>query len=137
VTTIGGRTGDTMARTLLWLLLAVALVSCGGTSGGLPDVRLDLTVEPDPPQVGPATVIVTLQNAEGQPIAGAEVELEGNMSHAGMVPVFATAYEVAPGRYEAALELTMGGDWFILVDAALPDGRTLERKVDVPGVKVP
>ena len=28
----------------------------------------------------------------------------------------------------------MGGDWFILVRAELPDGRSMERKVDVPGV---
>jgi hypothetical protein len=129
--------GDILARSLLWLLLAVALAYCGGTSGDLPDVRLNLTVDPDPPEVGLARVIVTLQDAAGQPITGAEVELEGNMSHAGMVPVFATAYEVVPGRYEASLEFTMGGDWFILVDAALSDGRTLEQKVDLPGVTVP
>jgi hypothetical protein len=29
----------------------------------------------------------------------------------------------------------MAGDWFILVKATLPDGRKLERQVDVPGVK--
>jgi hypothetical protein len=51
-----------------------------------------------------------------------------------MVPVFAPALETAPGRYQAALEFTMGGDWFILVRAELPDGRTMERKIDVPGV---
>jgi hypothetical protein len=29
----------------------------------------------------------------------------------------------------------MAGDWFILVRATLPDGRKLERQVDVPGVQ--
>jgi len=28
----------------------------------------------------------------------------------------------------------MAGDWFILVRATLADGRSLEEKVDVPGV---
>jgi len=77
-----------------------------------------------------------LADEAGQPIEGADVELEGNMSHAGMVPVFAAAREVAPGQYEAQLEFTMGGDWFIVVRAALPDGRSLERTFDVPGVDV-
>jgi hypothetical protein len=57
------------------------------------------------------------------------------MNHAGMRPVFADAKEVEPGKYEATLELTMGGDWFVLITGTLPDGRKLHRKVDVPGVK--
>jgi hypothetical protein len=75
-------------------------------------------------------------DADGELIENAELELEANMSHAGMVPVFASAREVAPGRYEASLEFTMGGDWFILVRSELPDGRSLERRVDLPGVDV-
>lgn len=121
--------------------VAVALVVCGlllaGCARGgrdLPDVGLDLVLEPSPPRIGPATVSLTLSDGAGQPISGAQVELEGNMHHAGMVPVFAQAEEVAPGRYRADLAFTMGGDWFILVRADLPDGRSLERSVDVPGV---
>jgi hypothetical protein len=95
---------------------------------------VDLAIEPDPPRIGPAVVTVTLRDADGQPIQGALVTLEGNMNHAGMVPVLANATEVAEGRYQADMEFTMGGDWFILVQAELPDGRSMERKVDVPGV---
>ena len=47
-----------------------------------------------------------------------------------------TCSETAPGRYQADLEFTMGGDWFILVRAELLDGRSMERKIDVPGVDV-
>jgi hypothetical protein len=56
------------------------------------------------------------------------------MNHAGMVPSLANATEVAPGRYGASLDLTMAGDWFVLVRADLPDGRTLEHRTDLPGV---
>jgi hypothetical protein len=97
-------------------------------------VAVNLAVEPEPPRIGPAMVTVTLDDASGQPIHGAQVQLEGNMNHAGMVPVLAQTVEVAPGRYRAELEFTMGGDWFILVHADLPDGRSMERKIDVPGV---
>ena len=95
---------------------------------------MDLVIAPQPPQLGPATITVALTDATDMPIEGAEVELEGNMNHAGMVPVFAQSTEVAPGRYRADLEFTMGGDWFILVRAKLPDGRSMERAIDVPGV---
>jgi hypothetical protein len=118
------------------LLLLLLVASCGRGSSDLPDVAVALTLEPDPPRIGPVLVTVALGDADGLPIAGARVELEGNMSHAGMVPVLAGAREVAPGRYQADLEFTMGGDWFILVRADLPDGRSLERKVDVLGVDV-
>lgn len=125
-----------MTRRWLWLGLVLPLILAGCARGGrdLPDVGVELLIEPQPPQLGTATLTVALTDAGGQPLAGAAVELEGNMSHAGMVPVFATATEVAPGQYRADLEFTMGGDWFILVRADLPDGRSLERQIDVPGV---
>jgi hypothetical protein len=129
---------NTGLRVRAGLLAAFILLVAACARGGrdLPDVDVALTIEPSPPRVGLATVTVALADAGGAPITGADVELEGNMSHAGMVPVFADAREVAPGRYEADLEFTMGGDWFILVRATLPDGRSLERQVDVPAVDV-
>jgi hypothetical protein len=121
-------------RWFLGIFLLLVLVSCGRGAKDLSDVGVDLSIEPQPPQLGQAVITVALSDATGQPISGASVELEGNMSHAGMVPVFATASEVTPGEYRAELEFTMGGDWFILVRADLPDGRSMERMVEVPGV---
>ncbi len=117
--------------------LSLLLAACGGAEENLPNVSVGLTVSPDPPLVGPATVVVSLQDADGQAIGGAEMRLEGTMTHAGMVPVFADAAETSPGQYKAALEFTMGGDWVIIVRATLPDGRSLERQIDVPGVQSP
>jgi len=117
------------------LLLTLVLAGCDRGSKDLPSVAVDLVVSPEPPQIGPAVITVGLSDARG-PVSGAAMELEGNMHHAGMVPVFAQAAEIAPGRYQADLEFTMSGDWFILVRAQLPDGRSMERKVDVPGVDV-
>ncbi len=130
--------GRAAAERIAWALLMVLLVAgCAGRGGGTSDVSVGLAVEPDPPQVGPATVRVTLRNSAGAPIGGATVELEGTMTHAGMVPVFADAAEVAPGEYEAHLEFTMAGDWILIVRAQLPDGRSLERQIEVPGVRTP
>ena len=83
-------------------------------------------ITPDPPKVGPAKAKITLTDKEGKPLQGAALKLEGNMNHAGMKPVFAVATETDPGRYEATLELTMGGDWFVLITGKLKDGRPLK-----------
>lgn len=122
------------SKWLLVVALLFAVMSCGRGASDLPDVDVVLAIEPEPARLGLATITVVLSDAGGQPISGATVELEGNMNHAGMVPVFAQAREANEGQYQADFEFTMGGDWFILVRAALPDGRSLERKVDVPGV---
>lgn len=106
-----------------------------GQTQDIEEINLDLAVAPNPPAVGPAMLTLDLSDANNQPITGAAIDLEGNMSHAGMTPVFAEATEVEPGRYEAPLEFTMGGDWFIVVLATLPDGRQLERQIDLPGVE--
>jgi hypothetical protein len=84
----------------------------------------------------PATVsLKVIDFLSSKPVSGARVTLEGNMTHAGMTPVFAEAKEVEPGRYRATLEFTMAGDWVVLVHAALPDGRKIERQFDVKGVR--
>lgn len=120
---------------LLLLLLLLTLPGCRQAGRDLSDIGVNLTLNPNPPQVGQAMVNVILSDAGGQPISGATVELEGNMTHAGMSPVISSTKETGSGRYEAPLEFNMAGDWFILVRATLPDGRKLERQVNVPGVK--
>jgi YtkA-like protein len=108
---------------------------CRKTSESPPDIVFEGKVAPDPPTKGPATVTLKLADSAGKPIVGARVNLEGNMSHPGMRPVFGEASEVSPGRYESALEFTMGGDWVILFHITLPDGRNLQRQIDVKGVR--
>jgi hypothetical protein len=103
--------------------------------GGADDVAVELNVRPEPPKIGNAVVTVHLADKSDRPIRGASVKLEGNMNHAGMKPSFADAREKEPGKYEATLEFTMAGDWFILANATLADGRKLQRKIDVPAVR--
>jgi hypothetical protein len=52
-----------------------------------------------------------------------------------MRPVFGEAREAGPGRYEATIEFTMGGDWIILIHITLPDGRRLQREVEIKAVQ--
>lgn len=78
-----------------------------------------------------------LSGVDGQPISGASVRLEATMTHPGMAPAIAAAEETAPGRYEAGLSLSMAGDWLLIVQAELPDGRILQRQHDLRGVSAP
>lgn len=124
------------ARAAGLALLCLAAAGCRPAAEAAPEIALAWTVAPDPPAVGAARLTLTLtEAATGRPVAGARVRLHGSMTHPGMTPVLATAREVRPGRYEAPLALTMAGDWVVLVEAALRDGRTLDRQVDLPGVR--
>lgn len=113
---------------------ALLAAGCGGPAETASSVRVEHEISPHPPRVGHATIDLRLSDGAA-PVTGARVTLEGNMNHAGMAPVFAGAHEVEPGRYRASLEFTMGGDWVVLVRAALGDGRRLERPLDVRGVR--
>lgn len=57
------------------------------------------------------------------------------MSHPGMSPVFADAKETEPGKYQAQINFTMGGDWVVLLHIQLPDGGRVERQINVPNVQ--
>lgn len=86
------------------------------------------------PQVGQVPVVVYLLQ-DGAGISDAEVEVTGDMTHAGMTSVITAATEVEPGLYRAEdFEFTMAGDWVLTADVALPDGQRLssETQVSVP-----
>jgi hypothetical protein len=100
-----------------------------------PDIVVEHEITPQPVKAGPATITLTLSDAGGTPFKGAQVRLEGNMSHPGMRPIFSEAREAEPGRYEAPIKITMGGDWIILIHITLPDGRKLQREFEIKGVQ--
>ncbi len=107
-------------------LLAVALLAgCRGEAPpGDPSLVMELGISPTPPGVGPARLIITLEDTAGAPISGADIVVEGNMSHAGMAPVLDTARMESPGRYLVEdFRFTMAGDWVLTLEATLPDGR--------------
>ena len=97
-------------------------------------LRLTHEVSPQPPRVGQTKIALVLRDTAGQPVSGARIKLEANMSHAGMAPVLADATEAAPGNYVATLELSMAGDWIVVVHASLADGRKLDQQFEINGV---
>ena len=122
---------------LLAVAIALTLVVAACNQSTEPSIALTVEheISPQPVRVGPATLQLRLVDANRQPVIGASITLEGNMSHAGMSPVFALAKEIEPGRYQAILDLAMAGDWIILAHITLTGGQKLERQLDVKGVR--
>ncbi|MEZ4522653.1 MAG: FixH family protein [Thermomicrobiales bacterium] len=122
---------------LLMLVVAVtgACSRGGDDDANSGDVQVEIDVSPDPPEMGPAVITVRLTDPDGEPIDDADLEIEGNMSHAGMEPVIVDAPEDQDGRYVSdGFQFTMGGDWIITVSGTLPDGEEFERTFDLEGV---
>jgi hypothetical protein len=109
------------------------------TSGGSDQgdaITVSWTLDPAPPVAGtPIVVRVTLRDRDQEPVTGARLRLEGLMSHPGMAPVTAALVEKDDGTYEAPLQLTMAGDWIVLVTGELKDGSPLKKQIEIAGVR--
>jgi hypothetical protein len=120
----------------LIILLAVLLSTCAcsrRSSAGdqAPDIDLVFNLQPDPAQVGSATLKIALTDSNGKPLEGANLSFRGDMTHAGMMPVLSDLDETDPGVYQADVEWTMAGAWILTIDGTLADGRILQRQIDL------
>jgi len=113
-------------------LFLLGAAGCRGVEGeGDPAVSVKIGISPTPPLVGPTRLLLEVER-NGEPVQGARVAIEGNMSHAGMVPVLDSAREESPGRYGVeAFRFTMAGDWILEVRVELPDGGSALRRIPV------
>ncbi len=124
-----------MRAVLIVLSLTALLASCrppdAGSSarGASASDPVAITIElPEDPAVGPATISVRVDR-DGVAVEGAAVEITGDMTHAGMVPVIRAAVEAAPGVYRADdVVFDMAGDWIVTADVTLPDGSTARQE---------
>jgi hypothetical protein len=94
-------------------------------------VRVEARLVPAQPAVGPATLTVTLSGGTADTLGGATVAVVGHMTHPGMTPAVASVTRRGPDIFEAALDLTMPGDWQLVATVRLADGRRLESRLPV------
>ena len=119
---------------LLFFAGMMFTVACSKSSSQRSIIVSDAQITPQPPQAGPITVNFKLTD-ETKPLVRAHISLEGNMTHAGMAPVFSDAKEVSPGQYQGQMTLNMGGDWVVLLHITMPDGKLVEKQIAVNGVQ--
>jgi copper(I)-binding protein len=126
-----------LARLLVSLLILAILVFVGcQRAGDAPDAEnadVQIALQPLPLE---DTLVVILTGADGAPLTDATVALEGNMNHAGMIPVLADAVAddadgAADGRYRLPFTFTMLGDWIITVTVTDADGSSFSRNLEV------
>ncbi|HEX7003510.1 MAG TPA: FixH family protein [Trueperaceae bacterium] len=87
-------------------------------------VTVELTIDGEA-TVGAAPVRVTVER-DGAGVTGASVEVIGEMTHAGMVPVVTQASEVEPGLYVSdEFGFNMAGDWIVSAQVSLENGEEL------------
>ena len=120
---------------VLVVATAVLGIGCNKPPNTLSGVMAEFQIEPMPARVGVVVVSLTLTDRASHPVTGAQIEVEADMSHAGMSPVFAQANEVRPGRYESHLSLNMAGDWVMLWHGTLANAEKLERQFDVRDIR--
>lgn len=122
-------------HSLLLFLLATALLlgGCrrGGSSANTSDVRIDLVKPLFSPAVGPNMLRVQVLDRADNPVEDAIIQARADMTHAGMVPIFAEADAAQDGVYTLPLEWTMSGEWIVTIEAKLPDGRTASEQFDL------
>ena len=110
-----------------------ALCCClGACQASSRDVGITWAIEPARPAVETvATVRFTLQNDRGEALRGARLRLAAHMSHPGMTPIAARVIDRGNGIYESRLELSMAGQWTVVVSGELADGRRITRQTAV------
>lgn len=98
-------------------------------------LNLKITAPQTPVRQGSQEFEIRFEGQDSNQLKEAQVTLEGNMAHPGMVPTYGRAREIAPGVFKGRLELTMAGDWRITAVARLKGGEQTEAHLDLTGVK--
>lgn len=123
---------------MLFLGFALFIAACtvpAAAPSTAPDDGLVITILA--PAAGKDTdaLIVQITEPGGAPVTDATVALEGDMNHAGMVPVIADAVTddadgAADGRYTVPFGFTMLGDWILTVKVTRGDGSSATRTIN-------
>lgn len=129
-----GRRSATLTFCGLMVACLTWSAGCHRSGSSAAGVKVLTTIEPQPAHVGPVTVTVQIADAHARQLSGAQVQIEGDMAHPGMPPVFHDAGEIAPGKYVAYLKLNMPGDWIILTHVRLANGLEIQQQTNLSGV---
>jgi hypothetical protein len=113
------------------LFLLVSGCARASRQAGSADVHMSLTAVPFPARVGESRLVIQIADENDRPVDKAHLQIKGDMTHSGMVPVLAEIDGGTGGLYEIPFEWTMAGDWVVTVDLRLPDGATAQQRFEM------
>jgi hypothetical protein len=117
-------------------LVAILWTACAiGACRVPPAFELSWNIDNRPSSSDLLVEVSIRDRMSGQPLTGADLTLEGHMSHPGMAPIVSAAEEAEDGRYRARMALTMAGEWKFVLSGTLADGRRVIWEHD--GVTIP
>lgn len=100
-------------------IFAVLLSACSNvaTPKNLPDETVNITLNTDPrtPVVGNNKLIFDIQDSNGQPLLGANVEISADHTDMSGMSMNGLATEQGNGKYAITADFSMSGTWKITV----------------------
>jgi hypothetical protein len=98
-----------LASVLLWA--SPSGLAAGNLSADVDGIRVELTSEPERPGTKqPTAYVLRLTDAQGMPLSGAKVTLQGRMAD-GMMVLAPLRPATEPGIYRGRVLFTMEGPW--------------------------
>ena len=127
---------------------AVALAACGQPADEAAVLRSEgleirTALAPASARVGKNELEITLRDAEGRAVEGADLDVKVHMHAMGAMPAMGGAAQISElggGRYRADFELDMGGTWLVEMQAKPASGPMARAEgsltVGTPGVQL-
>jgi len=99
------------------LIVAVSSVNCA-LAANSPKLAATAAFAPAPPKQGPETILVTVKDATGRPVNGAQVAINSNMPTMSMLGPTVKAKDNGDGTYTALTNINFATKWTFVVSAS-------------------
>jgi hypothetical protein len=103
------------------IILALILAACGANSNPEIDptangMNISTQTDPSPARVGDVEVILTVKDAQGNPVTGANVMVFADHTDMSGMNMSGQATEQGNGTYAILANFSMSGNWMLTVD---------------------
>ena len=120
------------------VLLAGVLAACGGSAepdapadpGSTGEVNITVETSPNPAAMGDVELVLTITDAQGNPIEGATVDVEVDHTDMTGMGMNGAATDQGGGRYSINANFSMSGNWKLTVYVR-KDGLDVQQDIDL------
>ncbi len=106
---------------------AFFLLKGNGGSAGANTEQLELVSQPNPPQLGNNTLVITVKDGAGKLVDNAKVSIDINMTTMNMGTQQGSATSQGNGKYAVAARLSMRGPWRVKTTVTYADGKEAKK----------